>query len=158
MMARPVPSAQEWEWLQKNPLKIITRPALPPSRDRRMSSDETDQMVYAAGSDYSTKILRTSAAFLFAIETGLRAGEIAARRPENIDLEHRVAHLSHTKNGTALNIPLSVRAIEILKAMGNFNLTTKQISTLFRKIKNRCFRQNVFPVDSVKIDTLCSDG
>lgn len=134
---------REWEWLQKNPLKNLTRPTPPPSRDRRISPDEIDQILYAAGNDYSNKISRTGAAFLFAIETGMRAGEIAALRPENIDLEHRVAHLSHTKNGTARNVPLSARAVEILKEVGDFDLTTEQISTLFRKIKNRTQIENL---------------
>jgi len=41
----------------------------------------------------TNKISRVGAAFLFAIETGMRAGEIAGLRPEHIDLKQQVAHL-----------------------------------------------------------------
>jgi len=128
---------REWEWLQKNPLKNLTRPAPPPNRDRRISQDEIDQIIYAAGTDYTNKISRVGAAFLFAIETGMRAGEIAGLRPEHIDLEQQVAHLPLTKNGTARNVPLSRRAVAILQEVGDLNLTSEQISSLFRKIKGR---------------------
>jgi integrase len=128
---------REWEWLQKNPLKNLSKPSPPPSRDRRISQDEIDQIIYAAGTDYSNKISRVGAAFLFAIETGMRAGEIAGLRPEHIDLELRVAHLPLTKNGTARDVPLSGGAISILKEVSDFDLTSEQISSLFRKIKSR---------------------
>ena len=73
----------------------------------------------------------------YAIETGMRAGEIARLRPENIDVDRKVAHLTITKNGTARDVPLSAKAVKILKEVGEFNLTTEQISSLFRKIKDR---------------------
>ncbi len=38
--------------------------------------------------------------FLFAIETGMRAGEICKLSWENVDIENRVALLLETKNGT----------------------------------------------------------
>ena len=67
----------------------------------------------------------------------MRAGEIAGLQPENVDLDHKVAHLTRTKNGTARDVPLSAKAVKILKEVGEFNLTTEQISSLFRKIKDR---------------------
>lgn len=128
---------REWEWLQKNPLKNLTRPAPPPSRDRKIAQEEINEIIYAAGTDYTSKISRVGAAFLFAIETGMRAGEIAGLEAKHVDLDSKVAHLTKTKNGTARDVPLSGKAVAILKEVGEFNLTSEQISSLFRKIKGR---------------------
>lgn len=55
------------------------------------------------------------AAFLFAIETAMRAGEIASLTWNNINFEKRTAFLPITKNGHSSTAPLSVKAIEILQ-------------------------------------------
>lgn len=55
------------------------------------------------------------AAFLFAIETAMRAGEIASLTWNNINFEKRTAFLPITKNGHSSTVPLSVKAIEILQ-------------------------------------------
>ena len=47
--------------------------------------------------------------------------------------------LKHTKNGTPRTVPLSTTAVNILKSLpdGHFNLTSMQISSLFRLIRRR---------------------
>ena len=102
-----------------------------------VTQEKIDEIIYAAGTDYTNKISRVGAAFLFAIETGMRAGEIAGLEAKHVDLDRKVAHLTRTKNGTARDVPLSGKAVRILKEVGEFNLTTEQISSLFRKIKGR---------------------
>lgn len=52
-----------------------------------------------------------------AIETAMRRGELLALRWENVRLADRVAYLPMTKNGKSRTVPLSGKAIEVLKAM-----------------------------------------
>lgn len=132
----------EWEWLGSNPMKKVKRPAPSQPRDRLYTDAEIERITYAAGYDYSspkTRTARVCAAFLFAIETGMRAKEIAGLRSERVDIDARVAHLVQTKNGRPRDVPLSSEAVRILTELGEecFGLTSMQISTLFIKIRKR---------------------
>lgn len=77
---------------------------------------------------------------LFAIETAMRAGEIAGLTWADIDLDKRIAFLPQTKNGFSRKVPLSAEAIRLINQMDReteavFNLSTAQIDSLFRKAK-----------------------
>jgi integrase len=54
------------------------------------------------------------AAMLFAMETGMRRGELLRMRWPDIDREACIAHIPETKNGYARTIPLSAEARRIL--------------------------------------------
>jgi integrase len=47
----------------------------------------------------------------------MRRGELAQLDWEHINLKKRVAHLPKTKNGSARDVPLSPRAVEVLRAL-----------------------------------------
>lgn len=133
-------------WLHENPISGVTRPKEAPSRDRLIRQEEIERVLFACGYDYDatpqTALSQVGAAFLFAIETAMRAGEIAALTWDLVDLDKQTARLLTTKNGKPRNVPLSKEAIRILKQLPNegnyiFNLKADQISSLFRKIKER---------------------
>lgn len=128
-------------WMTVNPLKDIKRPEAPPPRTRRVHQEDVDKIIYALGypDKPDTITHRVAVAFLFSIETGMRAGEVA-----NLDWvnDHGgYVHLPKTKNGHPRDVPLTAKARELLdsmKANGTelcFNLTTSQIDSLFRKAK-----------------------
>ena len=50
---------------------------------------------------------------LFAIETGMRRGEILSLTWENVHLGKRYVHLPDTKNGDSRDVPLSPQALEL---------------------------------------------
>jgi integrase len=52
-----------------------------------------------------------------ALETGMRLGELLTLQWEQIKLDRKVAYLPITKNGEARTVPLSPKAIEVLKAI-----------------------------------------
>jgi integrase len=52
-----------------------------------------------------------------AIETGMRRGELLGLLWDNVDLERRTAFLPVTKNGESRGVPLSSRAVEVLRAL-----------------------------------------
>lgn len=129
-------AVREWEWLPANPLQRLSRPAKPAPRTRVLTDDEIEKLVYCCGWPGETVSARVGAALLFAIETGLRAGEICALRPEHVHGDH--VHVPVTKNGRARDVPLSSRAREILDQVGkDFRLTSAQLDALFRKARNR---------------------
>lgn len=121
--------AIEWEHSKVNPCKGVRRPKDNPSRDRRVSGEEIERLGLVAGYDGSEAITqrqRILVAFLFAIETAMRKGEILGLSEDSVT--GRVAHLPKTKNGTARDVPLSSRAIELLDLVGgDFRLSQNQI-------------------------------
>ena len=101
---------QEWglESL-RNPVESVRRPSLRgTARTRRLEEGEEEKLLSAAHTDLRPVIL-------WALETAMRREEIATLTWPNIDLVKRTAHLPRTKNGEARTVPLSSRAVEILK-------------------------------------------
>ncbi|MEP2474740.1 MAG: site-specific integrase [Paracoccaceae bacterium] len=132
---------KEWNMIKVNPMTDVAKPKKSPPRKRRPSSDEIERMQFVAGSDLTKITARVFHCFLFAIETAMRAGEIARLTRDDIDVEKRVAHLSHTKNGEERDVSLSRRAVELIEALPEldplFGLSVRQMDALFRKIKGK---------------------
>ncbi|MDN4036812.1 site-specific integrase [Massilia sp. YIM B02443] len=139
---------KEWKWIAISPTTDVRRPADPPPRDRLYSDDEIERICLALGFDQAqpelaaTGYQRTAIAFLFAIETAMRAGEIC--RLTAGDIIGRTATLQQTKNGTKRAVPLSRRALELLALLPEvpagetvFALSGPSLDALFRKAKLR---------------------
>lgn len=132
---------KEWHWLAVNPFSDVRRPKENAARERIVQPGELDALRHAAGTDYRHAAARVIAAFEFAIETGMRGGEICGLHREQ--LRGRVAHLTQTKNGDKRDIPLSVRALEIIAALPKqpdgrvFGLDPASKDALYRKIRER---------------------
>ena len=138
-------AVKEWKWLDENPFKEVKRPAAPEARWRRVTDDEIERLMMALGYQYNatpkTTTARVGVAFLFAMETGMRAGEICNLTWEHVKDRH--VHLPQTKNGTRRDVPLSAEARRILDQLpkngdGVFNITSASLDALFRKGKARC--------------------
>jgi integrase len=147
---------KEWKWLERHPMKAVKRPAPPEARDRRISDREIETLLYTLGYDGntpSTITARVGAAFLFALETAMRAGEIAALTWDRVNLEKRYLTIQTGKTASAKrHVPLSTEAIRILNQMGTegsvFGLTTQQIDALFRKAKAKALIEDLHFHDS----------
>ena len=101
---------KDWGLPAENPLRSIRMPAQGKSRERRLLPGEYKRLQRAAR-DYGGDI---SDIIRIAIETGMRRGELAACRWEDIDFRARTIHLAQTKNGEARTVPLSKSATRIL--------------------------------------------
>lgn len=141
-------AAREWKWIAMSPTTDVRRPADPPPRDRLYSDDEIERICLALGFDQAqtelatTGYQRTAVAFLFAIETAMRAGEICGLTAT--DIVGRTATLQQTKNGSKRAVPLSRRALELLALLPKvpvgeriFAITAPSLDALFRKAKLR---------------------
>lgn len=138
-------ATNEWRWLNGNPMKGVKRPREAGPRQRTITQDEIDRITHFCGDDYSTVQGRVGLAFLFALETAMRAGEICNLEWEYVHATH--VHLPKTKNGSSRDVPLSTGANGILDKLkcvtrGQeddrcFGLTSSSLDTLFRKAKER---------------------
>lgn len=134
----------EWKWLAVSPTTDVKRPPPEPSRDRLITEDEIGRICQSLGysGEVRTKSDKVAVAFLFAIETAMRAGEIC--RLQRSLVRGNVAHLPSAinKNGSKRDVPLSGRAIELLAQLpdtgdGYFGMTAEQLDPLFRKGRNK---------------------
>jgi integrase len=132
---------REWELISVNPLTDVRKPSKPQPRDRLPTLVEIEAMQFSAGTDLTKATARAFHAFKFAIESAMRAGEIAGLEWDRIDLERRVAVLTHTKNGRSREVPLSTKAVNLLKDLPRLNpvfgLSSRQLDALYRKLRDR---------------------
>lgn len=132
-------SRKEWGYIVKNPLKDVARPTAPPPRRRGVSQEEIDEVCvklnYTPGAPIITKKQQIAVAFLLGIETAMRKGEMLALTPDRIHLDRRVVELEKTKNGDARKVPLSTRAVELLRSLpgGRFDVKSTTFDTMFRE-------------------------
>lgn len=105
-------AAREWGMESLvNPVALLKLPPLRNGRERRVSDEEINAICRASRSPTLPAIVR------LAVETAMRRGEIVALHWSNVDLSDRTAHLPETKNGSARDVPLSSRAVAVLKAL-----------------------------------------
>jgi integrase len=112
---------REWQWMTGDPWVDVSRPKQPPPRDRRISEEEIQAILtacgYCEGARPDDRYQETAVLFLLAIETAMRAGELVGLAWDRVDLDRRVATLEQTKNGTGRRVPLSSRAVELLRSL-----------------------------------------
>jgi len=119
---------KEWGVFTVSPMRDVAKPASPRARDRLVTDEEIDRLVAAARTPMARLAVQ---AFRFACATGMRAGEVLSA-----EVEGRVAHLSETKNGTARDVPLSAAALALWPE-GGFDLTSRQLDTTFRRVRDK---------------------
>lgn len=136
---------REWHWIEENPLVDVRKPTKPAPRDRRISQSEIDAITaklgYVEDMAISTKRQQVAVAFLFALETAMRAGEIFGLTWDRVVLSDRYVSLLETKNGDKRNVPLSTRAAELLNKLQGinekyvFDTNSDIASVVFRKAR-----------------------
>jgi integrase len=146
LMSHCLTQARRWRMMDHNPMEDLKRPKDPPGRDRRISPREVETILIAL--NYSDRYpavqqqQKVAVAFLFAIETAMRAGEICSLVAKNIDLGQRTALLPETKNGYSRHVPLSSEAVRLLGRFewgetSVFGFTSNTLSTLFKRAVNK---------------------
>ncbi len=94
----------------RNPVLAVRKPSPGKARDRRLLPGEEKRLLERCAPPLKAIIL-------FALETGMRRGEIQKLHWKDVDLVKCTAQLIDTKNGDDRTIPLSTRAIAVLKGL-----------------------------------------
>lgn len=166
-------AVDEWRWLPASPMRKMRRPPKPAPRYRRVAEAEIEAICHAAGwktNNDSTLhkdgspankqqlhplTARVAAAFCFAIETGMRGGEVCALRWDQVDLERRFLTVGGGKTAAARRaVPLSPAALGILETLGPadsgavFGVSDRQRDALFRKLTARALVKDLHFHDS----------
>ena len=102
------------EWgvpMPSNPVDAVRIPNGIKRRERRLRDGEYDALMQAAQSCKNTLIWPMVD---FAIETGMRRSEILSLRWENLSDQERIASLPDTKNGSKRDVPLTLKAAQVV--------------------------------------------
>lgn len=139
---------KEWGLLRENPVRKISKPKKSRARTRRPTEQEiTDicaALLYRPNEKPKMAVQRVAVAVLFAIETAMRAGEICGLKWADVNMRRRIAHLPITKNGDSRDVPLSLRAAELIEQLRGiddtwvFSLDAKSLDVLFRRARDNC--------------------
>jgi integrase len=98
------------EWginLQSNPVSMVSLPKIARGRDRRLEPGEEEQLLSSSG--------ELKRLIILALETGMRRGEILNIKKSHIDFTRQTLLIPLTKTDTPRTIPLSSKAIAVLR-------------------------------------------
>lgn len=116
---------REWSiGLRDNPVSKIRKPPQGQGRNRLFVGNEEEQLFAAMRGDWGYK-RKPKKSFnhwtlpitQLALETACRRGELLSMTWENVDLDRSIVFLPITKNGECRRVPLSTRAIEIIRGL-----------------------------------------
>lgn len=134
-------AVKEWGFNITNPTKQIRRPKENPARERRLKDGEEQRLLAEIEANTNNRWIKPIV--IFAIETGMRRGEILSLTWENVDLKKRVAHLVDTKNGEGRSVPLTLKATVLLQSLPRsidgrvFPTSAEAVKLAFRRALGR---------------------
>ncbi len=108
-----------FRWVPRNIMRDVKKPAGAKPRPKKVAQETIDTMVERLGA--AGKSRQVALGFLLGCETAMRPWEMLSLEKPQVDYLLRVAHLEDTKNGDEREVPLSLRAVEILRELGSMN-------------------------------------
>jgi integrase len=100
--------AERWDWLARNPFRFVRLLNEGPFRARYCSREELGCLLQSSP-PWLQEVVR------FAVSTGMRRGEIASLRWEQVKLAEGLVVLEETKTGQTRGVPLNETAQHILR-------------------------------------------
>ena len=105
---------REWGINITNPVQMVRKPPMPQGRNRVITEDELQRLLEQL-EPTGRRNPWMKPLVMFALETGMRRGELLQLRWTDINLQNRTATLWETKNGDRRVVPLSSKAIDTLQ-------------------------------------------
>ena len=102
---------KEWEWVRENPVLNVSKLRVSNFIERWLTYKEEARLP-AASPDWLRDII------VFAVNTGLRQGEILKLTWDRVDLQRQTLTILEQKNGERDTLPLNEKATEVLLARG----------------------------------------
>lgn len=129
---------KEWRWLKDDPMEGIASPGNNRARTRRVHWREVKAICRDLGYPGDTMSSEVGLAFLIALRTGMRAGEIMSLTPADVNLVDQVARLKDTKNGDRRDVPMTKAAARLFKGWTGWTISARSLDKTFRRARDRC--------------------
>lgn len=100
---------REWEWCEQNPVARVSMEKENNKRDRWLNEEEVMQLLEACAPWLHDLVL-------FALNTGMRMGEILELTWRGVDLTRRTVTVFRSKNGERRTIPVNQTVLTMLTA------------------------------------------
>ena len=131
----------EWKWMGESPLTGMQAPGDNAPRDRLPTNSEIRRILrflgHVTGRLPSTKQQETAFAFLLALRTGMRAGEVLQLGPNAVrGSVATVHHKMEYRTGKPRIVPLSRHTLRLLRGFQGFTLSSESLDALFRKARD----------------------
>lgn len=135
---------RDWKWIDDNPIHDVRKPRAPDHRDVLITRKQIKTMLITIGYSPRGRITTVSqsvaVAFLLALRTGMRAGEICGLTWERVKSTHCILTVTKTK---PRNVPLTKKSTRLLDKMRGYDqtvvfaLSPQTLDALFRKYRAR---------------------
>ena len=137
-------------WMSVNPLEGVDKPKNSAPRDVRITDDDAQAIVealgYVRGQPPVARAERLAVAFLLALETGMRRGELLKTEWRHVHESHIHLPAAICKNRHKRDVPLSSEACGLIGLLQQHNglmldgLTADAADELFRDARERAGR------------------
>jgi integrase len=138
----------EWKWIKENPLRDVKKPSRPAHRKRVISGVEARAVLrmlgYVPRAPVRTVSQAVAVAFLVALATGMRAGELCGLRWDDMKDMYGTAHnVKARERGVSRDVPLSKVARRLIERMRGwddetvFGVGVGTLDSLFRRARKR---------------------
>jgi integrase len=153
-------ASKEWHWCGESPWTALRMPGDNPPRTQRIRWQDVKRIVrwlgYKTGQKPATKYQEVAWAFMIALRTAMRAGEVIGLTREAINLQSRVVRLdSHKTLETAgvRHVPFTRHAARLLSVLcaGSgplWTINSASLDALFRKARDSCLLSHLHFHDS----------
>lgn len=151
----------EWKWCGESPWKGLRKPGDNPPRSRLPTWREIRTLVrwlgYRTGQRPATKYQEVAWAWMIALRSAMRAGEVMGLTSRSVDLGRRVVRLETHKTKAvvgARDVPLTRGAVRLLAVLMDgadgspWTITPASLDALFRKARDATLLQDLHFHDS----------
>ncbi|MGS1071479.1 tyrosine-type recombinase/integrase [Burkholderia glumae] len=151
---------REWHWMEHNPFDGFRHPGEGEPRSRRVDPWKDVRPIcralgYRSGVAPETKSQEVALAWLIALRTAMRAGEILSLGKDTLDMTKRVAVVRHKmqyQTKRPREIPLTRHGARLLRVVASrekcFTITSATLDALFRKSRDRLLIKDLHFHDS----------
>ena len=129
-------SIREWEWMEDNPMRKISKLKEPRGRVRYLKNEEKERLLVACNSVNNHLYL----AVVLALSTGARQQEIWGLRWSEVHLDRGLITFTETKNDEFRSVPLEGHARELL--LGHSKIRRIDSDLVFPSKKNPAVRHD----------------
>jgi len=129
----------EWRWLDHDPFRGVKLPKEAEPRHQRWRWRQIKRVLRYlghTGKKPETKSQEVALAFLIALHTAMRAGEILQVGPKT--LSGRVVTLTNTKTEKRAQVPLTRRGAALCALVDKWTIDGVMLDALFRKARDAC--------------------